>query len=51
MTPFLSSVDDGEYALWDTQIAETWVWDQMSNRNDADPVFFYSGSRRTHPHH
>ncbi|MCK5255430.1 MAG: hypothetical protein KAQ81_05355, partial [Deltaproteobacteria bacterium] len=40
---FYASVDDGEYALWDTLQGgtETWVWDQVSDRGIADPVIFY----------
>lgn len=40
---FFVSMDGSEYALWDTQRGgtETWVWDQVSNRNGAAPVLFY----------
>ena len=38
---FFISVDGNEYALWDTRVAKTWIWDQVANRNVADPVIFY----------
>jgi hypothetical protein len=40
---FFVSMDGSEYALWDTQQGgtETWVWDQVSNRDTTDPVLFY----------
>jgi hypothetical protein len=38
---FFVSIDGGDYALWDTKRAETWVWDQVSNRNVANLVIYY----------
>jgi hypothetical protein len=38
---FFISVDDGSYALWDTQRSKYWVWDRVSNRGGDDPVSFY----------
>ena len=38
---FFVSIDNGSYALWDTQISTTWVWDQVNDRNNnADPVIY-----------
>ena len=42
---FFVSVDDEDYALWDTQRVETWVWDQANNRGGDDPVIFYLEAR------
>ncbi len=38
---FFISVDDGDYALWDTQVSTSWVWDKISHREGADPVHYY----------
>ena len=38
---FFVSIDENEYALWDTELAKAWVWDQVANRNVADPVVVY----------
>jgi hypothetical protein len=38
---FFISIDGGDYALWDTQQAQDWVWDQVNNRGGADPVIYY----------
>jgi len=38
---FFVSVDDGDLALWDTRIGETWLWDQVNNRGGPDPVVYY----------
>ena len=38
---FFISVNDGDYALWDTQKSKSWVWDAVSNRKGADPVVYY----------
>ena len=37
---FFVSVDEGEYAIWDTPWGgtETWVWDLVNDRGIADPV-------------
>jgi hypothetical protein len=35
---FFVSVDANEYALWDTQVSTTWVWDQVTNRVAWDEV-------------
>ena len=35
---FFVSVDGNEYALWDTQVSTTWVWDQVTYRDSWDPV-------------
>jgi hypothetical protein len=34
------SVDDGNYSLWDTKRSRNWTWDQVSDRNIADPVVY-----------
>ena len=38
---FFVSVDDGGYALWDTQYSGIWVWDQVRNRGGQNPVMYY----------
>jgi hypothetical protein len=38
---FFVSVDGNEYALWDTQVAKTWIWDQVADRDVADPVIVH----------
>lgn len=40
---FFASIDNGEYALWDTRMGgeETWVWGRVSDRGFADPVIFH----------
>jgi hypothetical protein len=38
---FFISVDEGDYALWDTQQSQSWVWDKVSNRAGVDPVVYY----------
>ena len=38
---FFISVDGGDYALWDLQISQDWVWDKVNDRGGADPVIFY----------
>ena len=38
---FFVSVDGNEYALWDTQVSNTWTWDKVANRDVADPVIVY----------
>jgi len=40
---FFASMDNGEYALWDTRMGgtETWVWDQVSDRGFSDPVIYF----------
>ena len=40
---FFVSVDEGGYAIWDTQLGgtETWVWDLVNDRGITDPVVFY----------
>ena len=37
---FFVSVDDGDYALWDTQYAGTWVWDRVRNSGGQHPVIY-----------
>jgi hypothetical protein len=37
---FFISMDGGDFALWDTQQAETYIWDQVNNRGDSDPVVY-----------
>ena len=38
---FFVSIDGGESSLWDTQISSNWIWDQVSDRNGADPVVYF----------
>jgi len=38
---FFVSVDNGDYALWDTQYAGIWVWEQVRNRGGQNPVIYY----------
>ena len=38
---FYVSVDDGDRALWDTPIINTWIWDQVNDRPVADPVAYF----------
>ena len=38
---FHVAVDGGAYALWDTVQSQSWVWDQVSNRDGADPIVYY----------
>jgi hypothetical protein len=38
---FYISMDGGDFALWDTQQAGSYVWDQVNNRGDSDPVVYY----------
>ena len=38
---FFISMDSGDFALWDTQQAGSYVWDQVNNRGDSDPVVYY----------
>jgi hypothetical protein len=38
---FFVSVDGVNYALWDTAVSQTWLWDQVSDRGGDDPVTFY----------
>ncbi|UCF92201.1 MAG: hypothetical protein JSW39_28710 [Desulfobacterales bacterium] len=38
---FFIAVDDGGYALWDAQQADTWVWDLVNDRNGSDPVIYH----------
>jgi uncharacterized protein affecting Mg2+/Co2+ transport/uncharacterized protein (DUF2141 family) len=37
---FFVSVDGGDAVLWDTQLSNTWVWDQVVNRGETDPASF-----------
>jgi hypothetical protein len=37
---FYVSMDGGVYALWDTVISTVWAWDQVNNRDVADPVVY-----------
>jgi hypothetical protein len=36
---FWVSIDGGPFALWEIPVG-SWVWDQVNNRNVADPVLF-----------
>jgi hypothetical protein len=38
---FYVSVDNGDWAVWDTSFSKSWVWDKVSNRKVADPVIYY----------
>ena len=38
---FFVSIDEAEYALWDTRISNAWVWDQVANRGGDNPVVYY----------
>ena len=37
---FFISVDNGAYALWDTQYASVWAWDKVRNRGGQNPVTY-----------
>jgi hypothetical protein len=37
---FFVSVDGAEYALWDTPVSKTWLWDPVADRGGDDPVIF-----------
>jgi hypothetical protein len=37
---FYVTVDNGDWAVWDTQSSKSWVWDKVSNRNGADPLVY-----------
>jgi hypothetical protein len=38
---FFVAIDNGGFALWDTQIDQTWVWDRVRDRDGADPVVYH----------
>ena len=38
---FFVSMDDGTYAVWDTQRSDTWIWDLVNNREDSADIIFY----------
>jgi hypothetical protein len=38
---FFVSIDGKDYFLWDTQVSNTWVWDQLNNRGGDDPIVYY----------
>ncbi|MCB9747816.1 MAG: fibronectin type III domain-containing protein [Candidatus Omnitrophica bacterium] len=38
---FFVQVDNGTDYLWDTEPSANWNWDQVNNRNGADPVIFH----------
>ena len=37
---FFITIDGGEFALWDIQPTNIWVWDQVNDRNGPDPVSY-----------
>ena len=37
---FFVSMDGGSNSLWATTTSTKWVWDKVSNRGGADPVFY-----------
>jgi hypothetical protein len=37
---FFVAVDGGNPVLWDTQLSDTWVWDQVMNRGETKPAVF-----------
>ena len=38
---FFVSTDGNNFALWDVQISNTWIWDQVNDRGGADPFVFH----------
>jgi hypothetical protein len=38
---FFISVDSGDYALWDTQQSQSWLWDRVNDRGGNDPVVYH----------
>ena len=38
---FFVSLDGSTPIRWNTPVSSAWVWDQISNANSADPVFYY----------
>ena len=37
---FYISMDGAEYIEWHTQVSDIWIWDQVSNGSDQEPLVF-----------
>ncbi|MCP4745024.1 MAG: hypothetical protein GY874_02630 [Desulfobacteraceae bacterium] len=38
---FFVSMDNGLSALWDVQMSDSWVWDQLVDRGQTEPASYY----------
>ena len=43
---FYVRLDASEFAVWETQVSQSWVWDQVNNRRGDDPEIYYLDAGR-----